>query len=189
MVTCDRVAIRRVISIMTQFVPESQGHKSTAGPSNGTVDSLCGHPVISSVEPADGGSRCRARTHRPADSAQCRSRIYHGRRLGNRDHAVWAMEYYSAMLAMSVLNIEMHLFSNGLHPGDPLRDGTRVTGGLTDRNGTPFGTWQYPTHGRTGWHSPATRRSGRSLTKLAARQGRGGGSPDQPGTILATKLQ
>ncbi|MGC4052738.1 MAG: alpha/beta hydrolase fold domain-containing protein [Paludibaculum sp.] len=62
---------------------------------------------------------------------------------GDRVHAIWAMEYYNAMLTMGVPNIEMHLYGNGRHPGDPLPDGTRMTGGLTDRNHTPFGTWQY----------------------------------------------
>ncbi|MBN9662031.1 MAG: alpha/beta hydrolase fold domain-containing protein [Acidobacteria bacterium] len=62
---------------------------------------------------------------------------------GDRVHAIWAMEYYNAMLTLGVPNIEMHLYGNGRHPGDPLPDGTRMTGGLTDRNHTPFGTWQY----------------------------------------------
>ncbi len=54
------------------------------------------------------------------------------------------MEYFGAMLAMRVPNIEMHIYGNGRHPGDPLPDGSHMTGGLTDRNDTPFGTWQYP---------------------------------------------
>jgi endo-1,4-beta-xylanase len=62
---------------------------------------------------------------------------------GDRVHAIWAIEYYSAMLAAGIPNIEMHLYGNGRHPGDPLPDGSRMTGGLTDRNDTPFGTWQY----------------------------------------------
>ena len=45
------------------------------------------------------------------------------------------------MLQASIPNIEMHLYGNGRHPGDPLSEGVRMTGGLTDRNGTPFGTW------------------------------------------------
>ncbi|HEY2014959.1 MAG TPA: alpha/beta hydrolase fold domain-containing protein [Bryobacteraceae bacterium] len=61
---------------------------------------------------------------------------------GDRVHAVWAIEYFSAMLALSVPNIEMHLYGNGRHPGDPLPDGSRMSGGLTSRNGIPFGTWQ-----------------------------------------------
>src|SRR5450432_3683243 len=39
---------------------------------------------------------------------------------GDRGHAVWAIDYFSAMLAMSVPNIEMHIYGNGRHPGDPL---------------------------------------------------------------------
>ncbi len=62
---------------------------------------------------------------------------------GDRVHAIWAIEYYSAMLAVSVPNIEMHIYGNGRHPGDALQDGSHMTGGLTDRNNTPFGTWQY----------------------------------------------
>jgi endo-1,4-beta-xylanase len=61
---------------------------------------------------------------------------------GDRGHAIWAMDYYSAMLAEGVPNIEMHIYGNGRHPGDPLPDGSRMSGGLTDRNGIPFGTWQ-----------------------------------------------
>ncbi|MGA3241939.1 MAG: alpha/beta hydrolase fold domain-containing protein [Bryobacteraceae bacterium] len=62
---------------------------------------------------------------------------------GDRVHAVWAMEYFSAMLALSVPNIEMHIYGVGRHPGDALPDGSHQTGGLTDRNDTPYGTWQY----------------------------------------------
>jgi endo-1,4-beta-xylanase len=58
-------------------------------------------------------------------------------------HAIWADEYFAAMLAQKVPNIEMHIYANGRHPGDPLRDGSHMTGGLSDRNGTPFGTWQF----------------------------------------------
>jgi hypothetical protein len=36
-----------------------------------------------------------------------------------------------------VPNIEMHIYGNGRHPGD------RMSGGLTDRNDIPFGTWQF----------------------------------------------
>ncbi len=62
---------------------------------------------------------------------------------GDRIHAIWAMEYFNAMLMTGIPNIEMHIYGNGRHPGDPLPDGTRQTGGLTDRSGTPFGTWQF----------------------------------------------
>ena len=62
---------------------------------------------------------------------------------GDRAHAVWALEYYQAMLMAGVPNVELHLYGNGRHPGDPLPDGGRMSGGLTDRNGIPYGTWQY----------------------------------------------
>ena len=58
-------------------------------------------------------------------------------------HAIWADEYFAAMLALRVPNLEMHIYANGRHPGDLLRDGSHMTGGLTDRNGIPFGTWQF----------------------------------------------
>lgn len=61
---------------------------------------------------------------------------------GDKVHAVWAMEWFSAMLNMGVPNIEMHIYGNGRHPGDPLPDGSRMSGGLTDRNDRPYGTWQ-----------------------------------------------
>jgi endo-1,4-beta-xylanase len=50
---------------------------------------------------------------------------------GDRIHAIWAMEYYNAMLMAAVPNIEMHLYGNGKHGG-----------ALLDRNDTPLGTWQ-----------------------------------------------
>jgi endo-1,4-beta-xylanase len=62
---------------------------------------------------------------------------------GDRVHAIWAMEYFSAMLNASVPNVEMHVYGNGTHPGQTLSDGSRMTAGLTDRNGMPFGTWQF----------------------------------------------
>ena len=61
---------------------------------------------------------------------------------GDQIHALWALDYYQAMLMASVPNVEMHLYGNGRHPGDSLPDGSRMTGGLTDRGGIPFGTWQ-----------------------------------------------
>ena len=56
---------------------------------------------------------------------------------GDRGHAVWADEYFAAMLAASAPNLEMHIYGNGHHPG------SGSTGGLTDRGGTPMGTWQF----------------------------------------------
>jgi endo-1,4-beta-xylanase len=62
---------------------------------------------------------------------------------GDRGHAIWAMDYYNAMLAVGVPNIEMHLYGFGKHPGDTLPDGSKMSGGLTDRNDKPYGTWQF----------------------------------------------
>jgi acetyl esterase/lipase len=61
---------------------------------------------------------------------------------GDRGHAIWAMDYFGAMLPLGVPNIEMHLYGSGRHPGDQLPDGSRQSGGLTDRNDIPLGTWQ-----------------------------------------------
>ena len=62
---------------------------------------------------------------------------------GDRIHALWAMDYAAAMLDAGVPNVEVHVYGNGRHPGDSLPDGSRMSGGLTDRNGIPMGTWQY----------------------------------------------
>jgi len=61
----------------------------------------------------------------------------------DQGHAVWANDYFAAMLAIRIPNIEMHIYANGRHPGDALPDGSHMTGGLTDRNDTPYGTWQF----------------------------------------------
>jgi len=51
---------------------------------------------------------------------------------GDRVHALWATEYFTAMLKASVPNLEMHIYGNGVHGG-----------GIKDRDGIPLGTWQY----------------------------------------------
>jgi endo-1,4-beta-xylanase len=56
---------------------------------------------------------------------------------GDQNHAVWATEYFTAMLKAGVPNIEMHIYGNGHHPG------SGSTGGLTDRKNTPMGTWHH----------------------------------------------
>jgi len=61
---------------------------------------------------------------------------------GDRVHAIWADEYFAAMLRASIPNVEMHIYGNGRHPGEMLSDGSRMSAGLADRNGIPFGTWQ-----------------------------------------------
>jgi endo-1,4-beta-xylanase len=49
---------------------------------------------------------------------------------GDRVHAIWADEYFAAMLRLGVPNLEMHIYGNGVHGG-----------ALKDREGIPFGTW------------------------------------------------
>jgi dienelactone hydrolase len=61
---------------------------------------------------------------------------------GDRGHAVWANEYFTAMLQAGVPNIETHIYGHGRHPGDQMADGSRMAAGLADRNGIPFGKWQ-----------------------------------------------
>jgi acetyl esterase/lipase len=61
---------------------------------------------------------------------------------GDRVHAIWADEYFAGMLKASIPNTEMHIYGNGRHPGELLGDGYRMSAGLGDRNGIPFGTWQ-----------------------------------------------
>jgi endo-1,4-beta-xylanase len=51
---------------------------------------------------------------------------------GDASHAIWAGEYFSAMLRARIPNLEMHIYGNGVHAN-----------GLKDRNGTPFGTWHH----------------------------------------------
>lgn len=55
---------------------------------------------------------------------------------GDRIHALWATDYFSAMLNAGIPNVEMHIYGNGYHPGDK-----GSSGGMTWRNGIPFGTW------------------------------------------------
>ena len=49
---------------------------------------------------------------------------------GDKVHALWATDYFHAMLKAGVPNLEMHIYGNGGHGG-----------GLTARGGIPFGTW------------------------------------------------
>jgi dienelactone hydrolase len=46
-------------------------------------------------------------------------------------HAVWADEYFSAMLTAGIPNVEMHIYARGMHGG-----------GLTYRDFTGEGSWQ-----------------------------------------------
>lgn len=50
---------------------------------------------------------------------------------GDKGHAIWADQYFAAMLQKGVPNIEMHIYATGEHGGS-----------LRDREGTPYGKWQ-----------------------------------------------
>jgi acetyl esterase/lipase len=50
---------------------------------------------------------------------------------GDRVHALWATEYFNAMLQASVPDLEMHIYGRGGHGG-----------AVSARDGIPFGTWQ-----------------------------------------------
>jgi acetyl esterase/lipase len=63
--------------------------------------------------------------------------------VGDAVHAAWADEYFAAFLRARIPNLEMHIYGNGRHPGDALPEGGNMSGGLTDRNGLPLGTWQF----------------------------------------------
>ncbi len=62
---------------------------------------------------------------------------------GDRQHAIWANEYFTAMLNAGVPNVEMHIYARGHHPGDRVGpDEPPSTGGLTNRGFIAYGTWQ-----------------------------------------------
>jgi len=62
---------------------------------------------------------------------------------GDEQHAMWADDYFTAMLAAHVPNVEIHIYAQGHHPGDRVGpDEPPSTGGLTDRGFIPYGTWQ-----------------------------------------------
>jgi endo-1,4-beta-xylanase len=61
---------------------------------------------------------------------------------GDAGHAVWANEWFTAMLNDRVPNVEMHIYARGHHPGDRVGpDEPPSTGGLTNRGGIAYGTW------------------------------------------------
>jgi endo-1,4-beta-xylanase len=62
---------------------------------------------------------------------------------GDRVHAIWANEWFTAMLNANIPNVEMHIYARGRHPGDTPNPGDPPsTGGLTNRGFIAYGTWQ-----------------------------------------------
>jgi len=63
---------------------------------------------------------------------------------GDWIHAVWATEYFKALLDDGVPNVEIHIYARGHHPGDKVGPGEPPsTGGLTNRGFIAYGTWQF----------------------------------------------
>ena len=61
---------------------------------------------------------------------------------GDWIHAIWATEYFTALLEDGVPNVEMHIYARGHHPGDKVGpDEPPSTGGLTDRGFIAYGKW------------------------------------------------
>lgn len=61
---------------------------------------------------------------------------------GDWIHALWAVNFYEAMLMDGVPNIEMMLYARGRHPGDKTGpDEPPATGSISNMGGIPFGTW------------------------------------------------
>ena len=61
---------------------------------------------------------------------------------GDRGHAIWANEWFTAMLNAGVPNVEMHIYARGHHPGDRVGpDEPPSTGGLTNRGFIAYGNW------------------------------------------------
>lgn len=61
---------------------------------------------------------------------------------GDRVHAMWATQYFTALLHDGVPNVEMHIYARGHHPGDKVGpDEPPATGGLANMGGIAFGTW------------------------------------------------
>jgi endo-1,4-beta-xylanase len=64
---------------------------------------------------------------------------------GDRGHAIWADDWFRALLNAGTPNVEMHIYAKGRHPGDQPYPGDPAAfsvSGLADRGGIAMGTWQ-----------------------------------------------
>lgn len=62
---------------------------------------------------------------------------------GDWIHALWADEYFAALLHDGVPNVEMHIYARGVHPGDRDKpEQAPATAGISERDGVAFGKWQ-----------------------------------------------
>lgn len=104
---------------------------------------------------------------------------------GDKGHAVWADDWFRAMLNANVPNVEMHIYARGRHPGDqPYPGDTPSSGGLTDRGGIAMGTWHLrfidwardlEFLGKPGVETRAARDIVANIERQAAAAARGGG--------------
>lgn len=61
---------------------------------------------------------------------------------GDWIHAIWATEYFDALLKDGVPNVEMHIYARGHHPGDKVGpDEPPATGGVSSMGGIAMGKW------------------------------------------------
>jgi endo-1,4-beta-xylanase len=61
---------------------------------------------------------------------------------GDWIHAVWATEYFTALLNDGVPNVEIHIYARGHHPGQSVGPGEPPsTAGVTDRGFIAYGSW------------------------------------------------
>jgi acetyl esterase/lipase len=109
---------------------------------------------------------------------------------GDRGHAVWANEWFTAMLNANIPNVEMHIYARGHHPGDRVGpDEPPSTGGLSDRGFIAYGTWadryidwmkDLGFLGKPGVETIAAKDVAASLTRPPPGQGRGRGAGTPP---------
>ena len=115
---------------------------------------------------------------------------------GDEQHAMWATDYFTAMLKAHVPNVEIHIYAEGHHPGDKVGpDEPPSTGGLTDRGFIPYGTWQnrfiewfqnLGFLGKPGVETKAAKDIAAYLAQPPPRGGRGGGRRGGAGAAAGT---
>jgi endo-1,4-beta-xylanase len=116
---------------------------------------------------------------------------------GDRGHAIWANDWFTAMLNAGIPNVEMHIYARGHHPGDRVGpDEPPSTGGLTNRGFIAYGSWperyiewlrDLGFLGKPGVETIAAKDVAANLTKAAPGMGRrgGGGGSDGKGAAKA----
>jgi endo-1,4-beta-xylanase len=109
---------------------------------------------------------------------------------GDRGHAIWANDWFTAMLNANIPNVEMQICARGRHPADRPNPGDPPsTGGLTNRGGIAYGMWQdrymdwmrdLGFTGKPGVETLAAKDATANLTRPAPGAGRRGGATPPP---------